>query len=139
MAGVPADWPKGFDDLGKPESLPPLPELGGAAAGVALETTLRFLAVTGSIDESVLADYGIAGSPPPQKVIQVTDAVTIRNESFRFLEDYRGLEVIPKAGTVLAEDGDRAVKTPYDDCVLIMPTRRVRPGNTAVRLGRFLA
>ena len=111
----------------------------GAADGVALETVLRFLAVTGSLEAGVLADYGVTGTPPPQKVIQVTDAVTIRNESFRFLEDYRGLEVIPKAGTVLAEDGDQTVTTPYDDCVLIMPTRRVRPGNTAVRLGRFLA
>jgi hypothetical protein len=28
--------------------------------------------------------------------------------------------------------------TPYDDCVLIMPTRRPRRGETAVRLGRFV-
>ena len=65
--------------------------------------------------------------------------VTIDSEDFRFAEAYTGLEVIPKAGTVIAEDGGRPVRTPYDNCVLIMPTRRVRPGNTAVRLGRILA
>ncbi len=110
-----------------------------AAAEVAMETTLRFLAVAGTIDSSLLADYGYRQQPAPQKVIRVTEAVTIDNEDFRFAEAYKGLEVIPRAGTVIAEDGGRPIRTPYDNCVLIMPTRRVRPGNTAVRLGRFLA
>ena len=48
-----------------------------------------------------------------------------------------GLIVIPKAGTLLARDGGRDVRTPYDDCVLIMPTRRPK-GETAVRIGRFV-
>jgi hypothetical protein len=30
------------------------------------------------------------------------------------------------------------VRTPYDECVLIMPSRRLLPGQTAVRLGRYL-
>jgi len=38
---------------------------------------------------------------------------------------------------VIAEDGGQAICTPYDDCVLIMPSRRLAPGQTAVRLGRF--
>lgn len=130
-----------FSDPGSPKNAL-LVECGqhyeAEAAPVALETTLRFLVATGTVEDSLLADYGFATAPAPQTVIQVTEAVTIKTESFAFLEDYKGLEVIPKAGTVLAEDGGRAVKTPYDNCVLIMPTRRVRPGNTAVRLGRFL-
>jgi hypothetical protein len=47
--------------------------------------------------------------------------------------------VIPHAGTVIGADGDRPVTTPYDDCVLIMPSRRLTRGQTAVRLGRFVA
>jgi len=31
------------------------------------------------------------------------------------------------------------VRTPYDDCVLIMPSRRLVKGQTAVRLGRYVA
>jgi hypothetical protein len=35
-------------------------------------------------------------------------------------------------------DGDRVWKTPYDNCVLVMPsTAHVKPGNTMVRLGRY--
>ena len=106
---------------------------------VAIETALRFLAATGSIDAARLADFGYAAPPPPQRVIEVTQAVTIESEAFRFTRDFQGLEVIPRAGTTLAEDGGQLVRTPYEDCVLIMPTRRFRRGNTAVRLGRYVA
>jgi hypothetical protein len=75
----------------------------------------------------------------PQRVIEVTDAVTIATDKFRFIERFRGLEVIPKAGTVIAHDDEQPVRTPYDGCVLIMPSRRMMRGQTAVRLGRFNA
>ncbi len=32
--------------------------------------------------------------------------------------------------------GARAFSTPYDNCVLVMPSLRPKPGQTAVRLGR---
>ena len=72
-------------------------------------------------------------------MIEVTHAVTVNGGRFRFTEDFQGLEVIPEAGTVIAHDGTRPIRTPYDDCVLIMPSRRLGPGLTAVRLGRFVA
>ena len=50
----------------------------------------------------------------------------------------RGLDVIAKEGTVIAYDGERPVTTPYDNCVLIMPSKRLTRGLTAVRLGRFI-
>jgi hypothetical protein len=46
--------------------------------------------------------------------------------------------VIAKAGSVIGRDGGRPVVTPYDNCVLIMPSRRLGRGQTAVRLGRFV-
>jgi hypothetical protein len=48
------------------------------------------------------------------------------------------LEVIEKSGTALAEDAGHAVCTPYDNAVLIMPTRskRFTVGSTMVRYGR---
>jgi hypothetical protein len=39
---------------------------------------------------------------------------------------------------LLARDGNADIFTPYDNCVLIMPTRRPKKGETAVRLGRFV-
>jgi hypothetical protein len=49
------------------------------------------------------------------------------------------MSVIPAAGTPIAEDGDHVWTTPYDDCVLVMPSqRRFKPGQTMVRLGRYV-
>ncbi len=71
-------------------------------------------------------------------MIEVTTAVTIATDEFAFALPVGGLAVVPKAGTLLARDGDAKIDTPYDDCVLIMPTRRPKKGETAVRLGRFV-
>ena len=72
------------------------------------------------------------------RLIEVTLPVTVRSHRFRFTLPYRGMEVIEKAGTVIGFDGDTAVATPHDDCVLIMPSHRAVRGATAVRLGRFV-
>ena len=106
---------------------------------VALETAVRFLAASGTIEAPTAQTHGAYGAdapPPPQRLIEVSEAVTVRSEDFAFEEAYRGFEVIPKAGTVIARDGPRAIATPYDNCVLVMPSLRLKPGQTAVRLGR---
>lgn len=110
-----------------------------AAAGpLAIQTALRFLLVNDMVDADWAAE-GLAGVElPAQRFIEVTGPVTIESADFRFVENYMGLEVIPEAGSVIAYDGDRPVKTPYDDCVLIMPSRRLNPGASAVRLGRYV-
>jgi predicted deacylase len=104
---------------------------------VAIETTLRFLVATGAIDPADAAPH-LGPAPAPQRVVEVTQAVTVATPSFAFVEDFNGLEVIPRAGTTIARDGAVDVRTPYDDCVLIMPSKRLAPGQTAVRLGRFI-
>jgi predicted deacylase len=107
-----------------------------ASADVAMQTMLRFLKHCDIVDPDFLAAH-IVSDIPPQKFITVTEAVTIRNDDFEFVDEFDGMEVIAKAGTVIAQDGSDPVRTPYDDCVLIMPSRRNAAGQTAVRLGRF--
>ncbi|NCX13694.1 MAG: hypothetical protein EBW73_12975 [Betaproteobacteria bacterium] len=68
----------------------------------------------------------------------MTEAVIAKTKSFQWLADYQGLEVIEHAGTAIAQDGDACLRTPYDDCVLVMPTRaRFTVGNTMLRFGRI--
>ena len=104
---------------------------------VAIETAYRFLLATGAIDGDDAAGFA---EPPPagQCVIDVSGPVTIRHEAFRFVAEYQGMESIAEAGTVIGYDGDEPVTTPYDDCVLIMPSRRLQKGQTAVRFGRVV-
>jgi hypothetical protein len=70
--------------------------------------------------------------------VQVVAPITITTDDFRFVRNYTGMEVIPEAGTVIGYDGPREVRTPFDDCVLIMPSTLKRKGESAVRLGRFI-
>ena len=105
---------------------------------VALDNALRFLGHYGMIDRETMDSHLSTQTLPPQQVIQVTDPVTVKSDSFRFAADYKGLEVIEKKGSLLGHDGDEPVYTPHDRCVLIMPSRRLTKGQTAVRLGRFL-
>ncbi len=104
---------------------------------VARETTLRFLARFGVIDPE-RGPLRFAEVPLAQKTVEVTHPVTITAEVFRFARVFTGLEVIEQAGTLIGWDGDREVRTPYDDCVLVMPSKRLYRGQTAVRLGRFV-
>ncbi len=105
---------------------------------VAREATLRFLRHFGMAEARFLDAHLEPRQPAPQKVIEVTDAVTIATDDFGFVVPVQGLAVIPAAGTLLARDGDAEIRTPYADCVLIMPTRRPKRGETSVRLGRFV-
>lgn len=106
------------------------------SGAVALDTAYRFLAAAGVLAPEE-TQRRLAAPAPAQRVITVTTAVTIASDDFRFVAPYQGLEVIPKAGTVIGHDDGSAVVTPYDHCVLIMPARRPARGQTAVRLGRF--
>ena len=110
------------------------------SAEVSTDVTLRFLVALGSVTAE---DVAALGGPdfaahPRQLVIEVTEAVTISGERFDFAEDFRGLEVLPEKGTLIGRDDGREVRTPYDNCVLIMPSRRLVRGQTAVRLGRYV-
>jgi predicted deacylase len=109
-----------------------------SSVDVAIDTTLRFLKVTGVV-EGAWADRRLRLEPPArQRLVRVTQPVTAASKDFRFARAWKGLEVVPKEGTVVATDGDKVWRTPYDDCVLVMPsTAHVKPGNTMVRLGRY--
>lgn len=110
-----------------------------SSAEVAIDTLLRFLQVTGVVEESFSKGRLRMKPPKQQKVVSVTEAVVAKTAQFRFEGDWKGLECIPKAGTPVASDGEKVWKTPYDDTVLVMPSlAHVKPGNTMLRLGRYI-
>jgi len=111
-----------------------------ASAEIATEVMLHFLIAVGTLTHDDAAP--LAGpsfdAQPPQRVIEVTEAITITGTSFEFAGDFRGLEVLTPKGTLIGRADGHELLTPYDDCVLIMPSRRLARGQTAVRLGRFI-
>ena len=109
-----------------------------AAADVAIDALVRFLGLAGVADAEWVEANVRLPLPPVQRLVRVTEAVVALSGDFRFLVPTVGLSVIAQAGTPIAQDGERVWTTPYDDAVLVMPgTRNLKPGGTAVRLGRF--
>ncbi|MFM7777519.1 MAG: succinylglutamate desuccinylase/aspartoacylase family protein [Alphaproteobacteria bacterium] len=119
---------------------------GGSGAAVLVEAGQHWEAATitamATTARRALGLYGIAGPAPapwpePPLLARVTETVTATSHNFIFVRDFRGGEIIPKAGTVIAQDGVREIRTPHDDCLLVMPTPVAPRGHTAVRLARF--
>src|SRR5688572_14137135 len=109
-----------------------------SSVDVSIDTTLRFLNATGIVEPEWAAARVRLQPPPQQRVVRVTQPITASSKDFRFAKPWKGLEVLEKAGTAIATDGDKVWRTPYDQCVLVMPsTAHVKPGNTMVRLGRY--
>ena len=109
-----------------------------SAADVAVDTLFRFLAATGAVDASICKSHFRLDPPAVQKTVRVTEAVVAKSKGLRFPYLFKGLEVIRQAGTVVATDGETTWKTPYDDCVMVMPSlAHVKPGTTVLRLGRY--
>ena len=109
-----------------------------AAAIVAQQALLRFLRHFGVADRAFLDAHLREGTASDQKTIEVTDVVTMASDAFVFALPVHALMTIERKGTLLARDGEHDIRTPYDNCVLIMPTRRPKAGETAVRLGRYV-
>jgi len=94
----------------------------------------------------LLRHFGMAPAHPVlpsilrkrQRFAEVTDAVSATTSSFAFVQPWHGGEVIPCRNTLIALDGPAEIRTPYDDCLLVMPSLRPSRGHTAVRLARFI-
>jgi predicted deacylase len=78
----------------------------------------------------------VANASKP-RVATVTTAVTAMTANFAFVQTYHGGDIIPRRDTLIAMDGETEIRTPHDNCLLVMPSLRPSRGHTAVRLGRF--
>jgi predicted deacylase len=111
-----------------------------ASRTVAQDQCARFLRAAGTLDDDAIAQQlpgWLQPDAPRQWALDVTGPVVARSEDFRFAQPFTGLEVIERAGTVIGWNEGEPVVTPYDDCVLVMPsTRQAKPGVTVVRYAR---
>ncbi len=104
-----------------------------SSIAVANRAAARFLAHFDMIDATpgVLHDF--------PRTVEITHTVTAASPDYAYFGAMSSLVIVPKAGSVIARDGGAPVLTPYDECVLMMPSNKVSTGQTAVRLGRFVS
>lgn len=69
----------------------------------------------------------------------MTEPVVASSMDFRFAGNYTGLETFQNTDTIIGWRDGEPVRTPYPNCVLVMPSlRQLRPGVIVVRLGQLI-
>lgn len=134
----------GLSDAQAPDTRSLLIECGfhgdPASRDVAYDQCYRFLQAAAVFEHgqlsAALGHWKQAG-PAQQWALQVTAPVVAHSSGFRFNAPFTGLERFETAGTVIGDNDGQAVVTPYDDCVLVMPSvRQARAGVTVVRFAQ---
>jgi predicted deacylase len=120
-------------------------EATGTAAGILVEAGQHWEASTVTQTRttilSLLRHTGMANGPAPHRTrprfAEVTNTITARTPRFVFTRNFRGGDIIRAANTLIAHDGNAEIRTPHENCLLIMPSLKSCPGHTAVRLARW--
>ncbi len=127
------DYPRFTDPAASAQAV--LVEAGQHWSVDTVETTRRsvstLLGMTGMIPAERPTD------PAQPRFAAVTAAITAVTAGFAFVRAFRGGEVIARRNTIIALDGEAEIRTPYDNCLLVMPSLRPSRGHTAVRLARL--
>jgi hypothetical protein len=120
---------------------------GSTAAAVLLEAgqhwqadavTMAERMVRGLLAQTGMIDADVPPMPPAaRRFAEVTHAISPATTQFAFVAPYRGGEVIARRNTLIAIDGTAEIRTPYDNCLLVMPSLRASRGHIAVRLAQL--
>jgi predicted deacylase len=102
------------------------------------EAIAGLLLHTGQIGAADAAALAPPRRRPAPVFAEVTMTVTAESSDFRFVRAFRGGEMVRERNTLIALDGDAEIRTPHDDCILVMPSLRTCRGHTAVRLARLV-
>ena len=107
---------------------------------VAIETMIRFLRTTSIMDKNFADDFIYENKALnfQNDLYKVGKIITIKSENFKFDQDWQGFETLKK-GVLIGKDDDEEVYAPFEETILIMPSKRLFPGKTAVRLAYKLS
>ena len=107
---------------------------------VAIETMIRFLRTTTIMDKNFADDFIYHNQTLDfqNDVYKVGKIITIKSENFTFDQDWQGFETLKK-GVLIGKDDQEDIRAPYEETILIMPSKRLFPGKTAVRLAYKLS
>ncbi len=98
-----------------------------ATSELATQVTLDFLAHFGLIERAPQP------APAPQRRFELLQTHVIKTSGFQFVRPLIGFETFAK-GELIASDGADEIRSPCDDCTVLMPARTVIVGREAVYL-----
>ena len=108
-------------------------------AELAIKSVYRLLDVFDMIPKELATKFGPTDADLPEQVfVEVSGPYTVQTDNFEYAEPYEGMEIIHEEGTVIGYDDKTPVTTPYDNCVLIMPSVNIKKGFSALRWGKII-
>lgn len=110
-----------------------------ASVAVTLAALAGLLRHLGLADDDPVLPAALPPGGGHPRYAEVTTVITAATSSLSFVRPFRGGEVIPRRDTLIALDGGEEIRTPHEDCLLVMPSLRPSRGHTAIRLARFVA
>ncbi|MEH6476428.1 MAG: succinylglutamate desuccinylase/aspartoacylase family protein [Sneathiella sp.] len=109
------------------------------AADLAIKSVYQLLGEFGMISDDLANRFGPTTADKEDQVfVEVSGPYTVQTDDFKYAAPYFGMEVVEKAGTVYGHDGETPVATPYDNCVMVMPSLDIKKGQSSVRYGRII-
>lgn len=101
---------------------------------IAIETAIRFIKSAGIMNGEFGMEY-LSNSKNDDQIsfYKVGEIITIKTKKFKFSKDWQGFDNLDK-GTIIAYDDEEPIYAPFEKTILIMPTKRLLVGKTAVRL-----
>ena len=104
------------------------PHFDKNAEANAIQVALRFLNACGTIEPETAQSFNAVSDAG--KVSVYTDMLLpfADTDSFRFAGEFRGYEEFSK-GDLIAVDGEKEIRAPYNNCVLIAVAENVRKGD----------
>ena len=94
----------------------------------AIQIALRFLDACGVIAPETVKTYNAVAETGKVNVYSDMLLPVAETDSFRFSGEFRGYEEFSE-GDLIALDGDKELRAPYDNCVLIAVATNIRKGD----------
>jgi predicted deacylase len=106
-----------------------------STAELATACAARFLAVCGTIAPATARALAPPVEPGPPADYEVTHDVFAETDGWRYVRRFEGFDPVEE-GELVAWDGDRPVRAPHPDCVVLLARPFPKAGGEAMTFGR---
>ena len=104
-------------------------------AETATACALRFLIATGVVAEAQMASLMPPRTADPPADFEVTVDLFAETADWRYVRLFEGFDAVEE-GEILAYDGDRPIRAPHADCVVLLARPNPKRRGEAMTLGR---
>ena len=108
-----------------------------SCADMAVTTAVEFLRRAGVIDEDTASRLRRPVPADPNVDYEITQDLFAQTDAFRYVRSFSGFDALAD-GEIIAWDGDRPVRPPHPDSVVLLARPEPKRGGEAISFGRIV-